>query len=183
MTSAVVRNYARALVELMKEANRLDFTGKLAEILIGYLKDRELSLFLRHPKVSPQEKKTLFLKLLPSDTPQEIRNFINLVFDRGRYNLLLQIFETILRLCILEQGYEMVTVISAKPLTDEERGQIIKELESLWEISIYPEFRVNPNILGGIIIRRGDKLYDGSLMGRLNKIKEIFDSQEIVALN
>src|SRR5690554_942681 len=113
MNSAVVRNYARALVELMKEANRLDFTGKLAEILIVYLKDRELTLFLRHPKVPPQEKKALFLKLLPSDTPQEIRNFINLVFVRGRHNLLLQMFETILRLCILEQGYEMVTIISA----------------------------------------------------------------------
>lgn len=183
MNSAVVRNYARALVELMKEANRLDFTGKLAEILIVYLKDRELTLFLRHPKVPPQEKKALFLKLLPSDTPQEIRNFINLVFDRGRHNLLLQMFETILRLCILEQGYEMVTIISAEPLTGEEREQIIKELVSLWEIRIYPEFRVNPNILGGIIIRRGDKLYDGSLVGRLNEIKDIFISQETVAFN
>lgn len=183
MTSAVVRNYARALVELMKEGNRLDFTGKLAEILIGYLKDRELMLFFKHPKVPLQEKKALFLKLLPSDTPQEIVNFINLIFDRGRHNLLLQIFEAIRRLCILEQGYEMVTIISAKPLTDDERGQIIKELESLWEISIYPEFRVNPNILGGIIIRRGDKLYDGSLMRRLTEIKDTFINQETVALN
>ena len=175
MTSLVVHNYARALVELMKEESRLDFTLKLAELLIEHLKNRELTLFLRHPKIPSQDKKAFFQKLLPSETPQEINNFFNLIFDRRWHHLLPQILGTVLRFCILEQGYEVVTIISAKPLIDDEQDPIIRELESIWQIKIHPEFRINPVILGGIIIQRGDQLYDGSLLGRINEMKDSFN--------
>ncbi len=179
MTSPVVRNYAKALVELMKERELLDITRETAETMLRYFKNRELTLFLRHPQVPPEAKKGLFAKMLPSGTPQEFLNFLHLIVDRARQDRLTEILETTVRLTILEQGYEIVTIISAQPLTEEEQRTISSELEALWEIQIYPEYRVNPNLLGGIIIRHGDKLYDGSLNGQLNRIKEVLITEEL----
>lgn len=177
MTSPVAPNYARALVELMKEQKLLDITRETAENLISYLKNSEITLFLNHPKVPNVEKKALFDKLLPPGTPQEFINLMNLIVDRGRQHFLIKILEKIVQLSILEQGYEIVTFVSPQPLTIAEQRSYLKELEALWQIKIFPEYRVNPNILGGIVIQRGDKLYDGSLNGQLSKIKKILINQ------
>lgn len=178
MTSPVVRNYAKALVELMKERDLLDITGGAAETLSSYFKDRELNLLLRHPLVPSETKKDLFLKMVPPETPQEFLNFLHLIVDRGREDLLLEVLKTVAQLCILEQGYEIVTIISAEALTVDEQRTIISKLESLWEIQLYPEYRVNPNLLGGVMVQRGDKLYDGSLSGQLNRIKKVLINEE-----
>lgn len=178
MSSLVVHNYARALVELMKEQDLLEATCHIVENLISYIKAPELNHLLRHPKVPPDEKKAFLQKLVPPETPQEFKNFLNLLVERGREDLLAEILEAFIKLSILEQGYEIVKFISAQPMTEEEKRMSLNELEALWQIKIYPEYRVNPNLLGGIIIQRGDKLYDGSLNGQLSKIKEILINKD-----
>jgi F-type H+-transporting ATPase subunit delta len=178
MKSPAVHNYAKALVELMKERDLLDLTRATAETLCDYLKDRELALLLRHPKFPSEGKKTLLQKMVPPETPQEFSNFLSLLVDRGRLDLLAEIMEAVVELSLMEQGFERVTLVSAQPLTEEEQSSLRNKLEALWQIKIRPEFRVNPNLLGGVVIQRGDKLYDGSLNGQLSKIKEILMDQE-----
>ncbi len=177
MVTPAVHNYAKALVELMKERDQLDLTRATAETLGSYFKDRELILLLRHPKFPAEGKKVLLQKIVPPGTPQEFLNFLNLIVDRGRQDLLTKIMETVLQLVIMEQGYETVTLISAQPLTEAEQKSLLNKLEAIWQIKIYPEFRVNPNVLGGVIIQRGDKIYDGSLGEQLSRIKEILMDQ------
>lgn len=172
MISPAVNNYARALVELMKDRDLLDITCQTAETLISYIKTPELTQLLRHPKVPGDEKKALFQKLIPPETPQEFSNLLNLLVDRGREDLLIKILETIVQLSILEQGYEIVTLVSAQPMTEKEQKSLFDELEALWQVKIFLKYRLNPNLLGGVIIQRGDQLYDGSLKGQLHKIKE-----------
>ncbi len=172
MTSPLVHNYAKALVELIKEQDLLDLTHPIVETLNSYIKEPEISRFLKHPKVPTAEKKVLLQKLIPDETPKDLINFLNLLVDRGREGLLTEILGTFVRLSILEQGYEIVTFILAQPMTEEEKRLSLQELEATWQIKIYPEYRINPNLLGGIIIQRGDKLYDGSLNGQLSRIKE-----------
>lgn len=180
MTSTAVHNYAKALVELMKERGLLDQTRKTAETLRDYFKERELTLLLMHPKVPPEEKKVLLQKIAPPAMPQEFLNFLNLIVDRGRSGLLTKIMEAVVQLTITEQGYEKVTLVSAQPLTEEEQRLLRNKLEALWQVKIYLEYRVNPNLLGGIIIQRGDKLYDGSLAGQLFKIKQMLMDSETI---
>lgn len=176
MTTPVAHNYARALVELMKEQGLLDITRETADTLSSYFKNSEIISFLKHPKVSKDEKKVLLQKLISTETPQEFLNFLNLIVDRARQNLLPEIMERIVRLTIVEQGYEIVTLVVAQPMPEEEKKTIINKLEDSWQVKIYPLFRINPNLLGGIVIQRGDKLYDGSLIGRLEKIREVLTS-------
>ncbi|MGE5607336.1 MAG: ATP synthase F1 subunit delta [Bacteroidota bacterium] len=173
MNSPAIHNYAKALVELMKERGLLDLTRETAETLSDYFKDQELMLLMGHPKIPPEAKKALLQQIAPPEMPQEFLNFLNLIVDRGRSQLLVKIMEAVVQLAIVEQGYEKVTLVSSQPLTEQEQESLRNKLEALWQVKIYPEYRVNPNLLGGIIIQRGDKLYDGSLNGQLSKIKEM----------
>lgn len=176
MTTPVAHNYAKALVELMKVEDRLDITRETAETLNDFFKNPEFILFLKHPKVPQDEKKALLQKLVPPGIPQEFSNFLNLLVDRARQNLLPEIMERIIQLARVEQGYEIVTLVVAKPMTDDEQKAILDKLGDLWQVKIYPIFRINPNLLGGIIIQRGDTLYDGSLVGQLEKIRSVLSS-------
>lgn len=179
MTSPAAHNYAKALVELMKERNQLDIARETAEKLIQDFNYPEIELTLRHPKVPAGQKKALLQKLLLPDTPREFQSCLDLVIDRGRQTLLLSILQTIVELSIIEQGFEIVTLVAAQSMADDERSAILTKLETLWQVKIFLKYRVNPGLLGGIIIQRGDKLYDGSLNGQLTKIKNTLIGQEL----
>lgn len=178
-----VTSYAQALVELMQERDLLDITTVTAKTLTGFFQDREVVLFIKHTLIPPQEKKVILQKMVPPGTPREFVNFLNLIIDRGWGRILPEILETVVRLSIVKQGYEIVTLISAQPLTEEEKRSILGELVAAWQVDIYPEFRVNPNLLGGIIIQRGDELYDGSLQGQLYEIKKALINRNQLSVN
>jgi F-type H+-transporting ATPase subunit delta len=86
----------------------------------------------------------------------------------------------VVELIIIEQGYEKATLVSARPLTEAQEKMFLNKLETLWRIKIHPEFRVNPNLIAGLIIQRGDKLYDCSVNGQLSKIKAFLMEQETI---
>ena len=88
----------------------------------------------------------------------------------------------VVQLSLMDQFFERVTLVSAQPLTEEEQSSLRNKMEALWQIKIRPEFRVNPNLLGGVVIQRGDQLYDGSLSGQLSKIKEILMDRETIGI-
>lgn len=180
MTAGVVHNYAKALAELMQERRLSDLVAATAETLCDRLKDRELTLLLRHPKVPAELKKELLQKMVPPETPQEFINFLSLIVDRGRQDLLVKIMAAVVELIIIEQGYEKATLVSARPLTEAQEKMFLNKLETLWRIKIHPEFRVNPNLIAGLIIQRGDKLYDCSVNGQLSKIKAFLMEQETI---
>ncbi len=179
MTSRVAYNYARALVDLMKERDSLEITREVAEVLIHELDDSEIVSFLNHPKTPLEEKKAILKKLAPPETPQEFMNCLDLIVERGRGGVLIGILKNIVEMVLLEQGYEIVTLISAQPISEAEGRFISEKLENLWCKKIHLKYRVNPNLLGGIIIQRGDKLYDGSLVGQLSEIRESLSEPEI----
>lgn len=179
MTSRVAYNYARALVDLMKERDSLDITREVAEILIQNLDDSEIISFLSHPKAPVGDKKAILKKLAPPEIPQEFLNCLDLIVERGRQGVLVKVLENIVEMVLMEQGFEIVTLISAQPISEAEQRFISEKLEAVWGKKIHLKYRENPNLLGGIIIQRGDKLYDGSLVGRLSEIKESLSDPEI----
>lgn len=78
------------------------------------------------------------------------------------------------RLVRLELDRRKVTVQSAKPLADREQQQIRSSLESQYEPGLIFDFSVNPELIGGLKIRVGDDVFDGSVRGRLNRLEQQF---------
>lgn len=172
MRPPVVINFGQALVELAKEKQILNEIQTAAEELSSALKVPELVEFLNHPRVPAANKREVLLRFIPANAPQEFKNFINLVIDRNRQELLPAILEEVIKLALEANGFEVVELVSARALSEDEQSFIAKKLGDSWKKKISLKYRENPNLIGGIIVRRGDQLFDGSLAGQLKALKQ-----------
>ncbi len=182
MNSQAALNYGRAIVELAKEKNIIDPVLTVAKDLIENLQLAELRNFLKHPNVPVTAKREILQRLTAKNKPpKEFVNFLNLIFERRRENLLLPILESVVDQALKAQGYQVVELISALPLSEEKRNSIGKALEKAWHTNVSLQYKENPNLVGGIIIRRGDELIDGSLSGQLNALKRLLITETDIA--
>jgi len=178
MYSQVALNYSQALVELAKEQGNLDQILAEAEKLLPLVKMKEMEHFLKHPKVPIQNKREILLKIIPVEAPKMLANFLSLIVDRRRANFLPMIIESLVDLARQAKGYALVELISAQPLNETEQEGVRLRLEQTWQTKVFVKYRENPGLIGGIIIRRGDELIDGSLSGQIKALKH-FLLQEI----
>ncbi|HBF37099.1 MAG TPA: ATP synthase F1 subunit delta [Firmicutes bacterium] len=182
MHSQTALNYGRAIVELAKEKKILDEVLAVTKDLIQELQLDQVQEFLKHPKVPLTAKRQILQYLISKNSvPKEFQNFLNLVIDRRREAFLLPILEAVVDQALKAQGYQVVELISALPLPEEKQKSIGQVLEKVWRTKISLQYRENPNLIGGIIIRRGDELIDGSLSGQLNALKRILISETNIA--
>ncbi|MCL6589842.1 MAG: ATP synthase F1 subunit delta [Firmicutes bacterium] len=168
----VAHKFAQALVGLAGEKGILEPVRQAAEELREVVRVQELQLFLKHPRPAAQDKKMVLQRVIPDYAPPEFRNFINIIIDRRRESLLLSIMEVLIDLIIEAQGFLIVELISAQPLTEMERASIRQNLERIWQAKVYLKYRENSGLIGGVMIRRGDQISDGSLAGQLKSLKQ-----------
>ncbi len=173
MSSQAAHNFGLALVELAKERNILTPIKEAADQLSDGLKTPEVNSFLSHPKIPNSSKKELLQRLIPEQTPQEFVNFLNLIVDRHREEILGAVLEVISDLTIEAWGYQTLELISACDLTEKEQLAITNSLAKTWGAKVYLKYRINPNLIGGIIIRQGDRMIDGSLSGQIKALKNL----------
>jgi F-type H+-transporting ATPase subunit delta len=179
MASPIVHNFSKALVDLAVEKGNVAAIHDAADSLLPRISLPEVRTFLNHPSVKNGDKKEFFTRIIPEDAPQELINLIHLIVDRRYTALLPEILNEIADLTIRAQGYEIITVITAVPFSETEAEQIRVDLEAKWATRIFLKIRVNPNLIGGMIIQRDDRMYDGSLLGKINGLRRILTEQSV----
>ncbi len=118
-------------------------------------------------------RKALLDGLLPADADLPVRNLLYTLVQRGDLGLLRDIIG--LLAAAVARGREVTTpveVVSAVPLTAEERAALTQKLTDQYGSGLEFTYRVDPTILGGLILRVGDKLIDGSVAGKLAAMKQ-----------
>jgi F-type H+-transporting ATPase subunit delta len=182
MHSQAAFNYGRAMVELAKQKSIINQILTAARDLIQDLQVPKLQEFLKHPKAPAAGKREILQRLMAKNSPpKEFQNFLNLIIERRRESLLLPILEAVVEQALKAQGFQVVELISARPLPEAKQNSISQDLEKAWHTKISLQYRENPNLIGGIIIRRGDELIDGSLSGQLNALKRLLIEETNIA--
>jgi F-type H+-transporting ATPase subunit delta len=120
----------------------------------------------------PFEAKQEFVERTLADFLPEVRNFVLLLTRRRRIRLLPRIYEEFGQLANEYRGIVVAEVTSAVPLDDADKAVIIRQLSELTGRRAILRTQVDPSILGGLIVRIGDKLIDGSLRTRLERLRE-----------
>jgi F-type H+-transporting ATPase subunit delta len=170
-TTRVARRYAQAAFEVARERGHVDRWLAELERLVGLLDGTEAGAFLAAPQV-PFEAKQEFVEQILDDFLPEVRNFVLLLTRRRRIRLLPRIYEEFGRLANEYRGIVVAEVTSAVPLDDADKAVIIRQLSELTGRRVILRTQVDPAILGGLIVRMGDKLIDGSLRTRLERLRE-----------
>ena len=166
---ASAKRYAQAIFDLAIEHDRLDEFGADLRTLVEALRGEEFRTFLHHAKVPLGSKTKAITEALPGVDPI-VRNLLALMVSRGLSDQLSEVESGYRRLLGERRGREHVEVQSAVQLEDSEKGKISQFIKDLMNKEVVLDSKVDPNILGGLIIRVGDKLLDGSTRSKLQEL-------------
>lgn len=174
MTAFAIQ-YARALADVVLDA-KLDpseverQTEDFAATLAG---SRELSDALLNPALSAKQRIAVLDAVCGRlYTDAKIRNFLAVLIEHGRLGSLAGIFEQYKREMNQRLGVAEAEVVTARPLDPVERGELERQVEALAGSQVRATFREDASLIGGATIRMGSTVYDGSVRGRLDRLRE-----------
>ena len=165
--------YANALADIALEQGAAEpATRQLRSFGAAYAQSAELRTFLASPAVSVDAKHGVLEKIAKRlGASKIIRNFLFVIADHRRTQLILEIaaaFEQVLR---QRQGVAEAEVCSAVELSAAQKKELAATLARLTGKKIEPKYALDPALLGGAVVRIGDTIYDGSLRSRLNEMR------------
>jgi F-type H+-transporting ATPase subunit delta len=168
----VARNYAETLLEVAERHEGAEAFGDGIELVARLLHENpDFRTFLETPRVTSQDKKGVLRKVFTGVLPAALINFVLVTLDRRRQRLLRDIGNEYQTLLDLKMNRERVEVTVARPLDEPAVAQLQEKLTKLLGRRALPQVRVKPGILGGVVVRAGNTVYDGSLRRRLNGMR------------
>lgn len=162
--------YADAVFEIARAEGRFDEWEQELELLVGVLGSPEIASWLANPSVSAADKDALIQTGLAS-AGEGARNLARLLVTRGRANLAPAILDAYRLQLDDERGIAHARVTTAVPLSEQEMSQVNSRLTDLTGRQVKMETAIDPSIIGGVVVRIGDKLIDGSTRARLQDLK------------
>ncbi len=163
--------YARALFEAAQERNRLEPVQQdLAEFVRAVREIPELRALLRDPQLDPRAKISALREIL-ADADELVRNFVLVLTERGRATELDEIQRDFDRLVGDATGRLSLELATAVELSDEEAGRIVGQIEQASGRTVDATRRVDPDLLGGVVLQVGSLRLDASLRGRLERLR------------
>ncbi len=168
----VARNYAETLFELALRRDALEEYGQALRVITDLIdQDPKFRLFLETPRIDDVRRKEVLRRVFGDVVPREVLNFVLVTIDKRRQRLLREIVRLYALLVDEHMGREHVEVTLARH-ADEATAQLVKErLSALLGKEIIPHIRVRPEILGGLVVRTGDTIYDGSIRRRMEHMR------------
>lgn len=168
----VSRNYAEALLELARRAEDLPGWGKLIQDVANAMEDDPtFRLFLESPKVSEAQKSQVLTEALSDRVPRHFLRFLLALVRKRRQMLIPEVATEYHNLVDVSEGRIHANVTVAREASESERNIIAEQLSRVLGKQAMLHMNVNPAILGGVIVKVGDTVMDGSVRRRLATLR------------
>lgn len=173
--AAFAARYATAFLDVVTGA-RIE-TGaidrQLADFLATWDGSAELRAFFTNPAIPAKQKVTFLDKLnIRLGLSKQLRNLLAVMIDHGRIGNVKEVAEAYRRQLQERTGVRPAEIVTARELSREEREALVAGVAKLADGQIDPVFKLDKSILGGTVVRIGSTVYDGSVRGRLERLKE-----------
>lgn len=169
--SIVAKRYGKALFEVAQGHHLLREVENDLKLVSETLANSSISKWLAHPTVRPEQKKAVFEENFPA-IQTITRNFLFLLVDEGRENEIAGIFSEYRRLAFEASGLAEALVTTAYPMTSSEKAELVSTFGRIIGKKLVLKEQVDSDILGGVIVQVGDRLFDGSLKTKLLRFQE-----------
>jgi F-type H+-transporting ATPase subunit delta len=172
VTSAVFEPYARALMSVATSHNLVDRFGEEVALLLSALRGSgELEAFLANPLVKADAKKGVIRQISGDSLHPYLLNFLFLLVDRRRIGFVSGIFRKFQVLLRELRQTVLAEVTSAVELSDAQKQAVREKVISMMGAQqVELETRIDPSLIGGVIIKVGSQVIDASLKGQLRRI-------------
>ena len=168
----VARNYAEALLMLGQRHEAVVEYGALLEAVAGAVTtEPRLEAILASPRVPKERKKKLLRDALAGRAPAPFVRYLESIVQRGRQGLFHEIAKAYEKLLDAHLGRVHAAVSTAHAVDPDLAIEIAASLAKLVGKEVLPHFRTDPRLLGGLVVRIGDRVLDGSVRRRLSLLR------------
>jgi len=178
MSGAAVaaKRYAKALLAVAQEKGTVDqIQSELRAVAAAIRGDSGVQAFLNHPNIGADAKASAMKAAVGDKISVDLLNLLQLLIERGRGGSISEVSAAYDALADEVLGRARAEVVSAHPLTQEQLDAIARKFSALSGKQVSVEASVDSSLLGGIRVRIGDTLYDGSLAVKLNELERSFN--------
>ena len=166
------RMYARALFQAARDQGKLDVVHQeLGDFAAAVADVAELRNLLHNPELDPTAKSAV-LEDIAGDADELVHNFLLLVVEKGRASQIEEIYRELDALVAAEQKRLIVELTTAYELSDEEADSILKKIEAASGRSVEATRKVDPALIGGVVLQAGSLRVDASVRGRLSRLRQ-----------
>lgn len=170
--SQVGRRYSKAIFEIAEEKNQVkEIYEMLNSAMVLYRTDKEFKNFILNPLIDNEQKKSVLNEIFGKDNSENL-NILLYILDKGRMNCIKYIVAEYLKIYYKKNRILDVRATFTKELTDEQKKKLIDKLSQKTGKEINLEIKIDKDILGGGIIKIGDKIIDGSIRRELDNWKK-----------
>lgn len=176
----IARSYAVTLFELARRQDGLESFAEGMDTVIGLVdQNPSFRVFLETPRIADREKKELLKKVFGNVLPRPLLNFLQVTVDKRRQRLLGLMTEEFHALLDEHHGRTHVTVTVARELDPQTLQELSGKLSALLGREAIPHVRVKPAVLGGVHLKTGDTVYDGTLRRRIKQLRKQLVTAEL----
>jgi len=176
----VASRYAKSLIDLAQEQGNLETVKQDMEQFVAVLRaNKELQAVLKNPIMKQDKKRNILDALFEKRIHPSITAFFHIMVRKGRAGILYATAQEFIREYNEVKGIVHATVISAVPLSSKNLETLRRVIASEINAEVILQNQVDPSLIGGFVVKVGDKQIDASITGKLKKLARHFDAQAV----
>ena len=180
--SRVASRYARSILYLAIEQGKLEEAFKEIKLISDTLESsRDLQMLLKSPIIKVDKKISIIKAVFKGKLSEFTENFISIIVKKRREGFLFNIAKEFQTQYRQKKKYVTAVVTSANGLDAEMRSAVLKLVQDSTKSEVELIEKEDRDLIGGLILRIGDKQYDGSLQRSLNDLKKVFNIKNYIA--
>jgi F-type H+-transporting ATPase subunit delta len=169
--ATAARRYAEAAFQVAQRDGTLETWRAELDEAAAVTADEQVERMLANPAVALETRLEMAQSIFGKVVSKPVLNLIGLMLRRGRIDQLPRVTAEFRRLDNARQGITLATATSAAPLSPEDVRALTARMEQFTGGRVELDLQVDPSLLGGLVVRVGDRLIDGSVRGRLERLR------------
>ena len=172
MAKLVSKTYGDALFAVALEDNRMDEFFEAVKVVADLLRtNEEFGKLMNHPKITKEDKVKIVEETFGSRIPKEITGIMTLLVTKGRAEAILSVFDYFINLVKEEKKIGSASVATAVALTDAQKAKVEQKLLDTTKYESFEmNYSVDESLIGGMVIRIGDRVVDSSIKTKLYEL-------------
>lgn len=168
------RRYSLALYEVAEKKGKVEeYRKTLKEITQVIDSNNELIQLIKHPQISTSKKKKVFIKIFKGKIDEELLSFLLILIEKGRILHLKEKQIEFEKIYFEKHNMLFVNVKTVISLDEEDRKNLKNNLSKKYNKEIVLKEEIDPSIIGGVYIRVGDDVIDGTIKSKLNEMRKL----------
>jgi F-type H+-transporting ATPase subunit delta len=168
---SAARRYAEAAFQIAVRDETVEVWRSELDMAGAVVEDPTVARVLANPAVALESRDAMIDSAMGPMVSGPVLNLVKLMLRRGRIDQLPRVSAEFRRLDNARQGIVPATATTAAPLSEDEVRALVGRLEQMTGGRIELDLQVDPSVLGGLVVRVGDRLIDGSVRGRLERLR------------